>query len=420
MTTSDVDLKSVLRCVDRQFDEFKRILVELSRIPSVSAPGSLAWRSAGPPGLRRPAAAGRHAERPHPRDPGRPSLRLRRLARPTGKADARALRPSRRRAAGTRRSSGCRRPSSRSSARGGSTAAARPTTRAESWSTSQRSLPTCGPPASLPCNVKFVIEGEEEIGSENLASFLRKYKGLMAADAVVLSDTSNFDTGVPGLTYRLRGMCQVDVEVRCLERPVHSGQRGGAVPDPVQILSRLIADLTAADGSLDIPGLYRRVEKTTARRRARIRRLPFDEAQYAKSSGLLKGVRLAGERGYSVYERIWTRPSLTVIAFESHPDPRVLEPDRRLRPRPDLHADGSEHGLARGGGVAGAQADEEAAVRSARRGAGRAQHAVVEDGSGRSGLRRGAARAQGRLRKGRRDDGRRAAPSASSSRSRTS
>jgi acetylornithine deacetylase/succinyl-diaminopimelate desuccinylase-like protein len=172
---------------------------------------------------------------------------------------------------------------------------------------------------SLPCNVKFLIEGEEEIGSENLAAFLARYKSLMTADAVVLSDTSNFDTGVPGLTYRLRGMCQVDVRVRCLERPVHSGQRGGAVPDPVQILSRLIADLTASDGSLDIPGLYRRVETPTARRRARIRRLPFDEAKYAKSSGLLKGVRFAGEKGFSVYERIWTRPSLTVIAFESHP-----------------------------------------------------------------------------------------------------
>ena len=141
----------------------------------------------------------------------------------------------------------------------------------------------------------------------------------MTADAVVLSDTSNFATGIPGLTYRLRGMCQVDVEVRCLERPVHSGQRGGVVPDPVQILSRMIADLTAADGSLDIPGLYRRVEKLTARRRARIRRLPFDEGQYARSSGLLKGVRLTGEKGFSVYERLWTRPSLTVIAFESHP-----------------------------------------------------------------------------------------------------
>jgi cysteinylglycine-S-conjugate dipeptidase len=169
---------------------------------------------------------------------------------------------------------------------------------------------------TLPCNVKFVIEGEEEIGSPNLPKFLDRYANLLSADAVVLSDTSNFDTGVPALTVQLRGLCQVDVEVRCLERPVHSGQKGGAVPDPVQILCRLIADLTAKDGKLNVPGLYRRV-KTSLRQRARLRRLPFDPRKFARNAGLLKGVRLGGEKAYSVYERLWTRPSLTVIAFES-------------------------------------------------------------------------------------------------------
>ena len=172
---------------------------------------------------------------------------------------------------------------------------------------------------SLPCNVKFLIEGEEEIGSENLARFLHRYRTLLSADAVVLSDTANFDTGVPGLTYRLRGLCQVDVEVRCLERPVHSGQRGGLVPDPVQILSRLIAGLTTRDGALNIPGLYRRVARTAPRQRARLRRLPFDARRIARQAGLLEGVRLTGERGYSPFETIWTRPSLTAIAFEAHP-----------------------------------------------------------------------------------------------------
>ena len=172
---------------------------------------------------------------------------------------------------------------------------------------------------SLPCNVKFLIEGEEEIGSENLAAFLRRHQGLMAADAVVLSDTANFDTGIPGLTFQLRGLCQVDVEVRCLERPVHSGQKGGAVPDPAQILCALIADLRAKDGSLNVPGLYRRVARSTAAQRARLRRLPFDEAKFARQGGLLPGVRLTGEKGYSVFETIWTRPSLTVIALESQP-----------------------------------------------------------------------------------------------------
>jgi acetylornithine deacetylase/succinyl-diaminopimelate desuccinylase-like protein len=170
---------------------------------------------------------------------------------------------------------------------------------------------------SLPCNVKFLIEGEEEIGSENLSRFLRRYARLMAADAVVLSDTANFDTGVPGLTYQLRGLCQVDVEVRCLKRPVHSGQKGGAVPDPVQVLARLLADLKKPDGSLAVPGLYRRVARSTPRERARLRRLPFDAARFGRHAGLLPGVKLAGERGYSTWERIWTRPSLTIIAFEA-------------------------------------------------------------------------------------------------------
>src|SRR5207247_817314 len=170
-----------------------------------------------------------------------------------------------------------------------------------------------------PCNVKFVIEGEEEIGSENLGKFLDKYKQKLSADFIVLSDTANFDTGVPALTYQLRGICQVDVEVRCLDHPVHSGMWGGPVPDPVQILSSLIAGLQNKDGSLNIPGLYKDVAKPSKKQLKRIRKLPFDEKKFKRDAGLLEGVKLAGEKGYSVYERIWTRPSLTVIAMESHP-----------------------------------------------------------------------------------------------------
>jgi len=171
----------------------------------------------------------------------------------------------------------------------------------------------------LPCNVKFIIEGEEEIGSENLGLFLDKYKGMMAADFIVLSDTANFDTGIPALTYQLRGICQVDLEVQSLERPVHSGMWGGPVPDPAQILARLIAGLQAKDGSLDVPGLYKKVAKPSAKQLARIRKLPFSEAKFKKDAGMMKGMKLCGEAKYSVYERIWTRPSLTVIAMESHP-----------------------------------------------------------------------------------------------------
>ena len=171
----------------------------------------------------------------------------------------------------------------------------------------------------VPCNVKFVIEGEEEIGSENLGKFLDKYKDKLSADFIVLSDTANFDTGVPALTYQLRGICQVDVEVQVLDHPVHSGMWGGPVPDPVQILSRLIADLQNKDGSLNIPGLYKDVAKPSKKQLQRIRKLPFDEKKFKRDAGLVDGVKLAGEKGYSVYERIWTRPSLTVIAMESHP-----------------------------------------------------------------------------------------------------
>ena len=171
----------------------------------------------------------------------------------------------------------------------------------------------------LPCNVRFLIEGEEEIGSEHLGAFLAKYRDKMPADFIVLSDTANFDTGIPALTYQLRGICTVDVEVRCLERPVHSGMWGGPLPDPVQILCKLIADLQGKNGELNIPGLYSKVARPSARQLQRIRKLPFNESKFKKDAGLLKGIGLAGEKAYSVYERIWTRPSLTVIAMESHP-----------------------------------------------------------------------------------------------------
>jgi cysteinylglycine-S-conjugate dipeptidase len=171
----------------------------------------------------------------------------------------------------------------------------------------------------LPVNVRFVIEGEEEIGSENLGRFLDTYKHMLAADFIVLSDTANFDTGIPALTYQLRGICMIDVSVQALERPVHSGMWGGPVPDPVQVMCRLIAGLQGKRGEIDVPGLYKQVRKTPAKQLARIRKLPFNEAKFKREAGLMKGMKLWGEKGYSVYEQLWTRPSLTVIAFESRP-----------------------------------------------------------------------------------------------------
>ena len=171
---------------------------------------------------------------------------------------------------------------------------------------------------TLPLNVKFIIEGEEEIGSMNLGRFLERYQAKMAADFIVLTDTLNYDVGHPALTYQLRGICQVDVEVQGLRQPLHSGY-SGPVPDPVQILCAMIADLRKPSGALNVPGLYAKVARPGVKQLARIRKLPKSEAKFKKDAGLLPGVRLWGETQYSLLERQWTRPALTVIALEARP-----------------------------------------------------------------------------------------------------
>lgn len=172
---------------------------------------------------------------------------------------------------------------------------------------------------SLPCNVKCFIEGEEEIGSPNLAAFLERYGELLRADVVVLADTPNLDTGVPALTYRLRGMCQIDVEVRCLERPLHSGRGSGVVPDPVAILCRLIASLQREDGVIVSEEIARGVETLSSEERERFARLQIGADRFRNEAGVLDGVQLLGGSGESILERLWARPSLTVIAFEARP-----------------------------------------------------------------------------------------------------
>jgi len=176
-----------------------------------------------------------------------------------------------------------------------------------------------GTAGRLPVNLKFLIEGEEEVGSVNLTAFLERHQSKLDADVVVLSDTYNFATGVPALTWQLRGLVQVDVEVTCLDRPVHSGDFGGAVPDAVRILCRLLDDLQGKDGRIDVPGLYRRVARPSRSVRRRLRELPFSDAAFRRGAGMLPGTRLQREPGASVYEQLWTRPSLTVIAIEAHP-----------------------------------------------------------------------------------------------------
>lgn len=165
-----------------------------------------------------------------------------------------------------------------------------------------------------PCNLKFLVEGEEEIGSPHLAALLDEHRARFACDFIVLCDTPNFASGVPALTHRLRGNCIVDVEVACLERPLHSGQGGGLAPDPVMILATLLARLRRDDGTLAIPGLDERVHVDDSQLAA-IRSLPFDEDQVRSAFGLREGVHLESRS----WEAVWARPSLTITAIEAVP-----------------------------------------------------------------------------------------------------
>jgi acetylornithine deacetylase/succinyl-diaminopimelate desuccinylase-like protein len=169
---------------------------------------------------------------------------------------------------------------------------------------------------SLPLNVKIVVEGEEEIGSGHLTEFLKKNAKLLKADAIVLTDTSNFETGLPSITTALRGLVTCDVEVRALKQSVHSGMWGGPVPDPVMALCRMLASLTHPDGSIAIPGILEKVKPLSAAERKSIAALPGDEAHFRKQAGLLPGVQMLG-KGMHPWEMNWRQPSLAVNAIQA-------------------------------------------------------------------------------------------------------
>jgi len=171
----------------------------------------------------------------------------------------------------------------------------------------------------LPLNLKLVVEGEEEIGSGHLADFLRAHRERLAADVVVLSDTANLATGVPSLTTSLRGLVAVDVTVRALDHPLHSGMWGGPVPDAATALARLLGRLVDARGAIAVPGLDADVPALSRHERAGLAALPFDEARFRAEAGLVPGAALAGDPRRSVYERLWYRPALALTALEGMP-----------------------------------------------------------------------------------------------------
>ena len=171
----------------------------------------------------------------------------------------------------------------------------------------------------LPLNVKFLVEGEEEIGSGHLAEFLRAHRESLACDVLVLSDTANLATGIPSLTTSLRGIVQVDVTVRALDHPLHSGMWGGPVPDAATALVRLLGRLVDDRGAPAVPGLEDDVPELAREEREALEALPFDPDAFRRDAGMLENAPFAGDPRHGVYERLWHRPSIALTALEGMP-----------------------------------------------------------------------------------------------------
>ncbi len=161
----------------------------------------------------------------------------------------------------------------------------------------------------LPCNVKFMIEGEEEVGSDNLGDFCEDNKERLAADVVLISDTSIIANDVPSITVGLRGLSYLEVEVVGPNRDLHSGVYGGAVGNPINILSKMIASLTDDNNHITIPGFYDNVAIVNAAERKEMNAAPFNEEDYKND---LKIDAVHGETGYTTLERASIRPTLDV------------------------------------------------------------------------------------------------------------
>lgn len=162
---------------------------------------------------------------------------------------------------------------------------------------------------NLPCNVKVMIEGEEEVGSDHLGDFVTANREKLAADVILISDTSIISNDVPSVESGLRGLSYVEVEVTGPNRDLHSGVYGGGVDNPVNVLCQMIASLKDADGRITIPGFYDTVVDLTESERAELAKAPFDLDEYKRDLGIGD---VFGEAGYSTNERTSIRPTLDV------------------------------------------------------------------------------------------------------------
>ncbi len=161
----------------------------------------------------------------------------------------------------------------------------------------------------LPCNVKFMIEGEEEVGSKNLATYVAANKEKLANDIILISDTGMIANDVPSITTGLRGLSYVEVEVTGPNRDVHSGLYGGAVANPINVLAKMIAALHDENNHVTIPGFYDKVEELSAEERAEMAKAPFSLEAYQKELDIDS---VYGEKGYTTNERNAIRPTLDV------------------------------------------------------------------------------------------------------------
>ncbi|MCF8359833.1 MAG: dipeptidase [Prolixibacteraceae bacterium] len=165
---------------------------------------------------------------------------------------------------------------------------------------------------SLPCNVKFMIEGEEEIGSPSLADFCIKNKEMLKSDVILISDTTMIASDTPSITSGLRGLAYWQVELTGPNRDLHSGLYGGAVANPINILCRLIEKCTDENNTVAIPGFYNNVPEIPAKEKELLAKRPFSKEQYKQAIGVEK---LFGEMGYSTLERTGYRPSFDVCGI---------------------------------------------------------------------------------------------------------
>lgn len=161
----------------------------------------------------------------------------------------------------------------------------------------------------LPVNMKVILEGEEEVGSANLDTFIAANKADLAADVVVISDSTMFARGVPSICYGLRGLVYCQIDLRGSATDLHSGSFGGAVANPAFVLAQMIAQMKDRGGHIKVPGFYDDVLPLTDEERQAWATLPFNEKQYRKDFGIPK---LAGETDYTTLERTWARPTLEV------------------------------------------------------------------------------------------------------------